>query len=123
MPAKFSFPGGHLLLLNCYFPTNLGNDTFDDTELQNILGEIKRLINEANCPNIFIAGDLNCNYSKNNKFVRIVRSFFDDLRILVFWNNPDDSDGHKVHSIDYTHTYVNNGITYYSTIDHFISNF
>jgi len=119
LPTKFSFPNGHLLLLNCYFPTNPGTDSFDDSELQNVLVEIRRLINEASCLNVLVAGDLNCDFIKNNKFVHIIESFIEEIGLSIFWNNNNNN---NIATVDYTHTNINNGVSYFSTIDHFAAN-
>ena len=84
LAAKFSFPSQSLLVVNTYFMCDPRADNFDDTELLELLDDIRKLIVESKCRNILWAGDLNTDFSRNTRFVEIVRSFILDLNLLVF---------------------------------------
>ena len=44
------------------------------------------------------------------------------MNFLIFWENTDQSDGHLIQDVDYTHHQIYNGESFLSTIDHFVSN-
>ena len=109
--TKFSLPSGHLLIINSYLPCDPGHDNYDDQELQLVLAEIRRMVDISNCHNILVAGDLNCDFSRQNRFVRTIRDFFEDIGLVSFWAQDDNENISN-----------NNGASYLSKIDHFISN-
>ena len=117
--TKFSFPGGHLLLFNLYLPCDNGLQSHDDQELQQVLAEIRRIIDTANCHNCLLAGDLNCDFARQSGFVRTIRNFIETMGLVTFWTNGENE---NISEVDYTHTTINNRVSYYSKIDHFVSN-
>ena len=60
--TKFSFPCGTLLLLNTYFPCDPRRANFDESELINLLADIKSILHEERCINNLILGDLNYHF-------------------------------------------------------------
>ena len=60
--TKFDLPSSPLLVINAYFPCDPQNDSFDDTELINLLAEVKSIIENNQFYNVVIAGDLNCHF-------------------------------------------------------------
>ena len=115
--TKFKFPSGQLLLLNTYFMCDPQTNNFDDGQLLALLGDINSVIQLSQCSNILWLGDINCDFSRNSRFVQIVSAFIEDLSLKVLWSNPNDS----VQIIDFTHSATNRGMASYSTIDHFIA--
>ena len=73
----------------------------------------------ANCHNILMAGDLNCDFSRQSRFVRIVKDFIENMRLVTFWTEDENE---NIENIDYTHTSSYNGVSHFSKIDHFVSN-
>ena len=71
--TKFSFPSGPILILNGYFPCDPRVDNFDDTELLTLLAEIKSVAQQAACPNVFLAADLNCHFNRGTRFTNLVK--------------------------------------------------
>ena len=122
LATKFSFPCGPLLLLNTYFMTDPRSAVFDDTELQSLLADIRVAVNQSQCNNILLAGDLNTDFTRNTKFVQIVRDFIEETGLVVFWSNPDAAADHFIEPVQFTHSQCNNNVVYHSTIDHFCSN-
>ena len=116
LAAKFSFPSISLLVVNTYFMCDPRADNFDDTELLELLDDLRNVIVESKCRSLLWAGDLNTDFSRNTRFVEIVRSFILDLNLLVFWSNPNQS----VQVIDFTFSQTVRGVTARSTIDHFV---
>ena len=120
--TRFDFPSGSLLLLNTYFPCDPRTNNFNEDELLSLLAEIKLIMNTQTCIYNLVLGDLNSHFSRQTHFTSIVENFFSELSFLIFWENPDDADGHDVATVDYTHQQYNNGECYRSIIDHFIGN-
>jgi len=71
--AKFNFPESEFLLINAYFMVDPQNNNFNDNELLAVLAEIERIINVTSCIYVILAGDINCDFSRNSEFVNIVR--------------------------------------------------
>ena len=114
----FSFPGGSLLLLNTYFPCDPRKNNFDDTELVGLLGDIENAINAADCPNVLVAGDLNCHIARRTRFTQTIQNFFHNLNLEFLWEVEND----KIDTIDYTFLFTSDHVAATSTIDHFICN-
>ena len=117
--TKFSFPTGDFLLLNSYFPCDPQRETFDDTELINLLANIRSLILTSNCSNILLAGDLNSDFNRQNRFTNSVAEALESLGLIILWDNTDDNPSHLISKVDYTYMSFQGNITYCSTIDHF----
>ena len=120
--TQFSFPSGSLLILNTYFPCDPRVNDFNDEELLALLAEIKNVMNNQACKYNLVLGDLNSHFSRQTRFTTIIQNFFDDINFLVFWENTDQTAGHVIHEVDYTHQHVHDGETFVSTLDHFVSN-
>ena len=101
---------------------NPQNNNFNDNELLAVLAEIERIINVTSCINVILAGDINCDFSRNSEFVNIVRNFVEQNGLKVFWSHPDANPEHFIKDIEYTFTTTRENITYASTLDHFIGN-
>ena len=63
--TKFSLPSATILVINGYFPCYPRVENFDDTEVLDTLAEIVSIARRTECPNIFLAADLNCHFSRN----------------------------------------------------------
>ena len=113
--TKFSFPSGTLVVINTYFPCDPRTNEFDDSELMNVLAEIQYLIENSNTSSVLLAGDLNCHFNRNTRFTNIVKHFFDEKGLQVFWDTPND----RIEIPDYTHLSSSGGSLAISTIDHF----
>ena len=115
--TKFDLPSGSLLILNTYFPCDPRTANFDDTELLKLLSDIQNTIINSNCGNIWLAGDLNAHFLRNNRFTNLVKDYLEELRLYLLWENIDQLE--SIQDIDYTHMFSANGILSFSTIDHF----
>ena len=78
--TKFSLESANFLIINSYFMCD-PRTNFDDSELQTLLGEIRRIIEVSGCQNISLNGDLNCDFSRNTQFVETVRQFIQNLNL------------------------------------------
>ena len=65
-----------------------------------------------------MGGDLNCDFSRNTRFVEIVQQAFSELNLKLFWLNPNES----ITPVDFTFSQTIRGNTARSTIDHFVAN-
>ena len=110
--TKFCFPEWNCLLINAYFPCDPRLDHFDDTELINVLADMKRMIEKSDCSNILLAGDLNSHFQRNTQFTQIVQQELDELELSLLWNQTD-------FNVDFTYSHIQNETIYFSTIDHF----
>ena len=119
---KIRFPEAELLLFNLYFMVDPQNNNFNDNQLLQLLAEIDRIISLSDCRNILMAGDLNCDFSRNTHFVNHVRRFIEEKGLSVFWNNPDNDQAHSIANVPFTYSNTVNNITHSSIIDHFIGN-
>ena len=118
--TKFSFPGGPLLIMNSYFPCDPRVANFDESEVLNLLAEIKSVASRAECPNVLIAADLNCHFARQTRFTSLVEeSLVVDLGLNIMWQNPDSDPSHIIQHVDYTHLQVVKNVPAFSTIDHF----
>ena len=97
--TKFSFPSGSVLVVNAYFPCDPRSENFDETEIVNLLAELKLLIDQSQCHHVLLAADLNCHFERYTRFTNIVRNQLEDLQLSILWQNPD----HRVEAVDYTH--------------------
>ena len=115
----FKFPDAALLIFNLYFMVDPQLGDFNETELLSVLAEISRIIHVTETRNILLLGDLNCDFSRNTRFVQTVRNFVEEKSCKVFWNHPD---GNRISNIAYTYSNTVNNLTHSSIIDHFIGN-
>ena len=119
--TKFSLPEASILVINGYFPCDPRVEHFDDSEVLNTLAEIVSIARRNDCPNIFLAADLNCHFSRNTRFTNIVKNcLHGELGLTFMWQNPDPDPTHYIQEVDYTHMHLSNNVPSYSTIDHFV---
>lgn len=120
--VKFKFPEAELLVANLYFMVDPQVQNFDDTGLLETLAELERVIDVSECKNILLAGDINCDFARNTRFVDIVKDFINQRGLCVFWTMPDNDNSHRIEEVKQTYSNTINGINYSSVIDHFIGN-
>ena len=109
---KFSLPQCEFLLINSYFPCDPQTENFDDSELLNVLADLKSLTKQSKCHNVLLAADLNCHFSRETYFTTLVADSMNDLNLSVLWDHPD-------FPVDYTYCNIANDTASFSTIDHF----
>ena len=117
--TKFSLPDGALLLINTYFPGDPRTNNFDDAELLTLLSGIQQAIQDGECNNVLVAGDLNCHFARKTRFTDIVKNYFIEAGLTIFWENSINNE--NIQAVDYTHMNTANRIPALSTIDHFVS--
>lgn len=104
-----------ILIVNTYFPVDPKTENFDDFELLKTLEDINWYIHTFPNLAILIAGDINCDFSRNTRFVNIVREFMMTNSLMTVWS---------AHPVDFTYsscqTRNGNEIISYSCIDHFL---
>ena len=114
--TKFNFPNGQFLVINTYFPCDPRNNNFNDAELLGLLTDIQSIILQSNVRNIFLAGDLNSDFSRNSRFTKLVQNYFEDIGLNLLWEISEQLV--NVSRPSFTYTSTTNGVTSYSTIDH-----
>ena len=99
----------HVILLLCvYFPTDPGTQTFDETNLDVVLSDIRGMC-ESVCPDsVIIGGDINCDFNRNSGFVNKVRHFTVQNDLCIVWDK---------FPVDFTYIHTDKDSS--STIDHF----
>ena len=112
LEIKFQIQSTPFLLINTYFPCDPRIDNFDDTELINLLSDIKVLIENSGCTNVLLTGDLNIHFERSTRFTQIVLNQLEDLQLNLLWHQPE-------YSVDYTYSCMQNNNLHFSTIDHF----
>ena len=96
----------------CYFPCDPRVENFDDTELLNLLADLTVLIDNSDCQNVLIAGDLNCHFDRMTRFTNIVKEEIANLELELLWQQSN-------FNVDYTFCNILDNNAYFSTIDHF----
>ena len=115
---KIKLPEATYIFINTYFPTDPRNGTFNDTDLITVLQDISYILNNCSfSDNIVVMGDLNADFSRNSRFVNIVKSFVEDNNLIPIWTKFNCD-------FTYSHHQIRNGRsqTTFSTIDHFLVN-
>ena len=106
----FKFSDCKILLINSYFPTDPRIQDFDTEELLITLQAINGVIENTSFDTLLLTGDQNSDFSRNTKFVTIVKQFIDDHNLKLAWNT---------YPVDHTHISEIDGKSFTSTIDHF----
>ena len=75
------------------------NNAFNDNELLSLLAEIEQIIARSECRNVLLAGDINCDFSRNTPMVNINRDFVNTTGLNIFWSMPDNSETHRITNI------------------------
>ena len=104
-----NLPNTRLLWINSYLPTDSQTANWDETDLQECLIEIERVIFTTNFTDILWCGDLNWDMSRQSKFSIMMTKFVDRLGLVSGWSH---------HPVDFTHMHTDNKSV--STLDHFL---
>ena len=104
-----NFPTSRILWINTYFPTDPQTAVFDDAELNEVLSELTKILENTKCTDVLWNGDLNWDPSRNTGFSASVNSFVENLGLVPLW---------KHYSVDYTHMHTDFIST--SVLDHFL---
>jgi hypothetical protein len=97
-----------ILLLCVYFPTDSYNENCT-ANLDIVLGDIEYAIENAQCNQLIIGGDINCDFIRRTPFVNKIQMFLKSLNLNTIWNT---------FPTDFTHVHTDNVST--SIIDHFL---
>ena len=105
-----NLPGGRLLWLNTYFPTDPQlAGSYDDTDLQEVLAELESILTNNNYTDLVWGSDLNWDMTRNTYFANRVKEFVARLGLTSLWEH---------HPVDFTHVHTDNKSV--STLDHFL---
>ena len=103
------------VIINTYFPTDPQVVNFDDLELLKSIQDIKWYFNNYSNHKFIIAGDLNSDFSRQSRFVNIIRDFFIECNLITAWSS---------FNVDFTFSnhLIRNGNNIFSSscIDHFV---
>ena len=106
---SLDLPGCKLLLINTYFPQDTQNNNFDEQELIGCLVTIENILSANVHDQALVLGDLNCDFSRNTRFVQTVRNHCESLNLASAW---------QLFPIDYS--YSSPCMTHFSIVDHFL---
>ena len=104
----FKFDTCKILLINTYFPTDPKTNDFDDTDLNVLLSQIRGAITDNEFDQLIITGDINTDFRRNTRFVKIVEEFISEFKLSKSWDT---------FPVDFTRVTEMNGKTYTSIID------
>ena len=102
-------PTSRVLWLNTYLPPDPQLQRYDDSELQDVLMEIRSIIQSAQFDDIVWGSDLNWDPSRNTQFSRTMSEFVNELGLVSLWDT---------HPVPYTHTHTDGRSR--SLLDHFL---
>ena len=105
-----NLPGGRLLWLNTYFPTDpqlVGY--YDDAELQVVLAELELILARGDYTDIVWGSDLNWDMKRNTYFANRVKEFVARHCLVSVWEQ---------HPVEFTHVHTDSKS--FSTLDHFL---
>ena len=106
--------GDSILIVNVYFPADPKTKTYGgDEALENVLASIENLIQSHACNNVIIVGDMNTEMKRKNGRVARMEKFLSDNELQSAW---------EIFSVDFTHEFEKDEVTYTSTLDHIIWN-
>ena len=109
---KVSFPHGTYIFINVYFPSDPQRANFNEELLLKTLQDLRYILNSNDTENFVILGDINSDFSRNTRFVNIVRQFMEENQLMTLWEKFD---------CDFTNIQpLQNARFSFSTIDHFL---
>ena len=68
-PLLISLKNMKYLVINSYFPTDPKNLNGNNVELEDLLAEIKSILNSNKFNSVYLVGDLNCDFLRNTEFM------------------------------------------------------
>ena len=103
------------VFVNIYMPTDPQTNNFDDTEVVKTLQDIRYVLNLYDPSVSFVLmGDMNCDFSRNTRFVNILKDFLEEHHLMSVWDKFPVN-------FTYCHPLHNNERQFsFSTIDHFL---
>ena len=105
------FPCSKLLWLNVYFPTDPLTVNFDDSELQETLRDIEKVMDESEYDDVILGGDLNWDNRRNSGFSETMRDFVERVGLISVWDK---------FPVSFTHVHTDLKST--SILDNFLVN-
>ena len=79
---SLALPDCKLLLINTYFPQDTQNENFDEQDLLGCLTTIESIIASTDHDQAIVLGDLNCDFSRNTRFVQTVKNFCQTVELF-----------------------------------------
>ena len=102
-------PTSRELWLNTYLPTDPRLQQYDDSELQEVLEEVRNILNNIQFDDLVWGSDLNWDPSRNTQFSRTLDAFVRELGLVSLWDT---------HPVPHTHVHTDGRST--SVLDHFV---
>ena len=78
-------PTSRVLWLNTYLPTDPRLQQYDDSELQEVLEEVRNILNNIQFDDLVWGSDLNWDPSRNTQFSRTLDAFVRELGLVSLW--------------------------------------
>ena len=101
------------VIVNSYFPQDPKTQRFDEGELIETLECIQNIIENNQFSHFIWTGDINVDFSRNTGQTNRTNSYIDDNGLKKSWEK---------FQVDFTCHHEINGVSYVSTIDHFLWN-
>ena len=105
-----NFESTSTLLINSYFPTDPRAPNADQSELLEVLSNIRDIIRKNEFDSIMWAGDINADFIRNTAHTSVVKDFIEELGLTCSWER---------FPIDFTCCHDILGVSHVSTLDHF----
>ena len=102
-------PTSRVLWLNTYLPTDPQLQRYDDSELQEVLMEVRNILNNTEFDDIVWGSDLNWDPSRDFQFSRSLASFVQETGLVSLWES---------FPVPYTHIHTIGRSR--SVLDHFL---
>ena len=102
-------PNSRVLWLNTYLPTDPQLQNYDDSELQEVLEEVRNILQSVQYDDVVWGSDLNWDPIRNSQFSRTMAAFVQEMGLATLWDS---------HPVLYTH--VHTDWRSRSVLDHFL---
>ena len=102
-------PTSRVLWLNTYIPPDPQLQQYDDSELQELLEEVKDILRSEQFDDLVWGSDLNWDPSRNNQCTRSMAAFVQEVGLVSLWDT---------YPVPYTHVHTDGRST--SVLDHFL---
>ena len=110
---KIKLSSATVLLINSYFPTDPRRANQDETELQETISSIRKIIRKEEFDDIVWVGDINADFGRGTSHTGLVEEHLNDIGLVRSWESYD---------VDFTCCHDIAGVSHTSILDHFFWN-
>ena len=102
-------PTSRVLWINTYLPPDPQLQRYDDSELQEVLMEVRNILQNSQYDDVVWGSDLNWDPSRNSQFSTVLSNFVQETGLVSLWDR---------FPVPYTHTHTDGRSR--SVLDHFL---